>query len=109
MADDLGAFLQCCALIPLLNAQFAVPPSLASRTTHHGWDVCLWQNMGNTGHRTQGTGHRDKEDPGCRHRQEGDSRGRQTRTFVVEDGAWLSLRGSGCRFLPLLLTLFPGI
>lgn len=55
VADDLGAFLQCCALIPLLNAQFAVPPpSPTSRTTHHDWDVCLWQNMGNTGHRTRG-------------------------------------------------------
>lgn len=47
------------------------------------------------------TEHGDTEDPGRRHRQEGDSRGRQTRTLVLEDGAWLSLR--------LFLTLFPGI
>lgn len=93
--------MQCCALIPLLNAQFAVPlpPAPTSRTTHHDWDVCLWQNMGNTGHRTRGhRGPRTQTQAG-----RGQQGAPNTHTCV---GRRSLAEPQGLR---LFLTLFPGI
>lgn len=90
MADGSGAFLQYCALTPLLNAHFAVPttPCCPGRTmvgtsvSGRTWEI---QGTGHGEHMEQVTG--DTEDAGHRYGQEGDSRGRQTRTFVPGDGA----------------------
>ena len=61
-------------------------------------DVCLWQNMGYPGHLTQGTQNTNRRH---RQRQEGDSRGHQTRTVLLGDGAWMSDRASSSRFISL--------
>ena len=62
----------------MLILQRLFPPTMVG-------DVCLRQNMGYTGHQTQGM--QNPENTRHRHRQEGDSRGRQTRTVLLADGA----------------------
>lgn len=66
-----------------------VGTSVSGRT----WEI---QGTGHGEHREQVTG--DTEDAGHRHGQEGDSRGRQTHTFVPGAGARQSNRASGSRF-----------
>lgn len=103
VVDVSDAFFQDCALIPLLNAHFAV-----IFPAHHGWDVCFWQNMGYTRHRTQGT-----QDTGEHRTQKQAGRGQQGAPNLHSSaGRWSLVERQGLQLTFLLVCLlvfsFPG-